>query len=111
MEHSSTRSEDRHARHGGLLYPLLLVTAIAVIVFSVIGIATMTGVIPGVPLANDAAVRKHEPAGNSGPRRTEPIRQEPGSDGASPRSANRAEAHRACAECAAITTAPIAQDS
>ncbi|MGQ0524537.1 MAG: hypothetical protein ACT4P8_12860 [Betaproteobacteria bacterium] len=36
----------RHDRHGGMLYPLLLAAAIAVIVFSIIGIATMTGVVP-----------------------------------------------------------------
>lgn len=36
----------RNDRHGGMLYPLLLAAAIAVIVFSIIGIATMTGVVP-----------------------------------------------------------------
>ena len=42
--------ENRHAagKRQRLLYPLMLIAAIAVIVFSVVGIATMMGWIPGV---------------------------------------------------------------
>ena len=48
--------DERRERHGGMLYPLLLVAAIAVIVFSIIGIATMTGVMP-TSVGRDAAIR------------------------------------------------------
>ena len=62
MEHT-----ERPARHGGILYPLLLVAAIAVIVFSIIGIATMTGVVPNASTHDGAdrqsgADRKGKPA-------------------------------------------------
>jgi len=48
-------------RQGGLLYPLMLIAAIAVIVFSVAGIATMMGWLPSVqsgagPAAKDGMV-------------------------------------------------------
>ncbi|HSQ04282.1 MAG TPA: glycine zipper 2TM domain-containing protein, partial [Burkholderiales bacterium] len=37
---------DHGWRRQGLLYPLMLIAAIAVIVFSILGIATMTGLLP-----------------------------------------------------------------
>lgn len=40
-------------KHLGILYPLMLIAAIAVIVFSVVGIATMMGWMPGA-LSSDA---------------------------------------------------------
>ncbi len=40
-------------KHPGILYPLMLIAAIAVIVFSVAGIATMMGWMPGA-LSSDA---------------------------------------------------------
>jgi hypothetical protein len=43
---SANERSQRNDRHGGILYPLLLAAAVAVIVFSIIGIATMTGVVP-----------------------------------------------------------------
>lgn len=39
-----------------MLYPLLLVAAVAIIVFSIVGIATMTGIVPS-GVGRDAAVR------------------------------------------------------
>src|SRR3970282_1107463 len=40
-------------KHPGIFYPLMLIAAIAVIVFSVVGIATMMGWMPGA-LSSDA---------------------------------------------------------
>jgi hypothetical protein len=62
--------ERRNYRHGGMLYPLLLAAAIAVIVFSIIGIATMTGVVP-----NGANRDAHDKQG-AGERERKPTRIE-----------------------------------
>ena len=45
------------ARQGSLLYPLMLIAAIAVIVFSVAGIATMMGWLPSVQSGAGPAVK------------------------------------------------------
>ena len=42
-------------RRGGLLYPMLVIAAIAVIVFSVTGIATMMGWLPNALSGRDPA--------------------------------------------------------
>lgn len=69
-------AEPRHDRHGGMLYALLLIAAIAVIVFSIIGIATMTGVVSSA--ANGAPLR---PSGNEAqpghPQRLQAPQREP----------------------------------
>jgi hypothetical protein len=39
-------SEDRQARPYGLLYPMMLIAAIAVIVFSILGIVSIAGWMP-----------------------------------------------------------------
>ena len=57
--HQAVRQGERNPpseRNGGMLYPLLLVAAIAIIVFSIIGIATMTGILPNA-VNRDGAVR------------------------------------------------------
>lgn len=69
-------------RQGGLLYPLMLIAAIAVIVFSVAGIATMMGWLPSVqsgagPAAKDSVVPsapagKAASAGNTAPATNRP---------------------------------------
>ena len=46
-------------KHPGILYPLMLIAAIAVIVFSVAGIATMMGWMPG--LLSDAGPARAQP--------------------------------------------------
>jgi outer membrane lipoprotein SlyB len=48
------------ARRGGLLYPMLVIAAIAVIVFSVTGIATMMGWLPGALSQRDSALSPRE---------------------------------------------------
>lgn len=40
----------------GLLYPMMIIAAIAVIVFSIIGIASMTGLMPNAMLGKVTAV-------------------------------------------------------
>src|SRR6187401_1892854 len=44
-------------RSAGILYPLMLIAAIAVIVFSVVGIATMMGWLPNVESKTDPAAK------------------------------------------------------
>jgi outer membrane lipoprotein SlyB len=58
-------------RKGGLLYPTLLIAAIAVIIFSVLGIAAMTGYLPSAlskngPDAGGLAATEIAPAKNPG---------------------------------------------
>jgi hypothetical protein len=48
------------AKHPGILYPLMLIAAIAVIVFSVAGIATMMGWMPAA-LSSDADPARAQP--------------------------------------------------
>jgi len=47
-------SQQRSAQPYGLLYPLMLIAAIAVIVFSILGIATIAGWMPGALSAASA---------------------------------------------------------
>lgn len=59
---------DTFDKRSGLLYPMMLIAAIAVIVFSVAGIATMMGWMPGAlsgsgPAAKPATDRPHAAAG------------------------------------------------
>jgi len=51
-------SQQRSAQPYGLLYPLMLMAAIAVIVFSVLGIATIAGWMPGVLSAASVTPRQ-----------------------------------------------------
>ena len=51
-------SQQRSAQPYGLLYPLMLIAAIAVIVFSILGIATIAGWMPGALSAASAAQPK-----------------------------------------------------
>jgi hypothetical protein len=78
---------ERRDRHGGLLYPLLLVAAIAVIVFSIIGIATMTGVMPS-SVGRDAAIRPSSGhVDKGGASRIQSPRRDPVPQPGNPRSA------------------------
>ena len=42
----TVREAYENRRHSGILYPVMLIAAIAIITFSIVGIATMTGVMP-----------------------------------------------------------------
>lgn len=81
--------DQRHDQHGGTLYALLLVAAISVIVFSIIGIASMTGVMSNA--AGDAAVRPSGGGASPGrPQRLEAPRREPLPQPGNPRTAEAA---------------------
>lgn len=56
METISTAG-NMHTKRSGILYPVMLIAAIAVIVFSVVGIATMMGWMPGALSGRDAPSR------------------------------------------------------
>lgn len=58
---NSMETENVNGRKGGILYPTMLIAAIAVIVFSVLGIATMTGHMPSA-LSRNGPGAKSEPA-------------------------------------------------
>lgn len=54
-------------KRSGILYPMMLIAAVSVIIFSVVGIATMTGLIPnarsgGDPAASAPASGSRQPA-------------------------------------------------
>src|SRR5688572_18759849 len=72
---TANAAENRNGadRSAGILYPLMLIAAIAVIVFSVAGIATMMGWLPSVesktePAAKSAPAAKSSASGTSRPR-------------------------------------------
>ena len=74
---SSNDRSQRNDRHGGILYPLLLAAAVAVIVFSIIGIATMTGVVPNNATGRDASGRHGALDANRKPARIEAPQRAP----------------------------------
>jgi hypothetical protein len=64
----------------GLLYPMLLIAAISVILFSALGVATMTGLLPRAESMSDA-----RPAAQTGSRNeTRPVPPAASPDDASP---------------------------
>ena len=85
---------DAVTRKGGLLYPMMVIAAIAVIIFSVTGIATMLGWMPSA-LSNRDPVPTYEPSASSaGPNGPHPAV-------GAPRAANNPQAvPRAPAPCA-----------
>lgn len=90
----------RTSRRNGMLYPLMLIAAVAVILFSVVGIATMTGVMPGAlskssPQAAAEAQKSQTP---SAPVSTAPARR-PSSQPVTPA---RATTGVPCPECGVI---------
>src|SRR5262245_34572505 len=60
------------ARKGGLLYPMLVIAAIAVIVFSVVGVATMLGWMPKALSEGESTA--HGVAPGAPPAAAEPAR-------------------------------------
>lgn len=93
MEHT-----ERNGRHGGILYPLLLVAAIAVIVFSIIGIATMTGIMSSAA-PRDGAAERSEADQKGKPARTESPRREAPSKPGNPRTA---ASDGGCIDCGVV---------
>lgn len=89
-------------KKNGILYLLMLIAAIAVIIFSVIGIATMTGHMPSALSKNDTDIR-HEPtnkeelASRSGEAVNAPA---PESTSTRPRAAARGGA--SCSDCGVV---------
>jgi outer membrane lipoprotein SlyB len=78
-------------RYQGMLYPTMLIAAIAVILFSVVGIATMTGLMP-------SALSRHEPQ-----QAVEPARNAPAQPAAQP--AQRSSAQTPARQRVATTAA------
>jgi hypothetical protein len=77
----------------GLLYPVMLIAAIALIVFSLAGIATMAGWLPGVLSGNDAKVEQVGPR-DAPARALAPL----------PVAKPETDWTPACAECAVVET-------
>ena len=87
---------DPPRKQSSILYPVMLIAAIAVIVFSVVGIATMTGVMPR------ALSSKNEQASPETPATGAPM-VTPGARPAKARSApSSTQGAAACAECGVV---------
>ena len=95
---------DAPRKQNGILYPVMLIAAIAVIVFSVVGIATMTGVMPRALSSKSEQASPETPA-TSAPAATQEARP------AKPRSVSSytkgdatpgAGAAAACASCGVV---------
>jgi hypothetical protein len=80
-------SEHRQAQPYGLLYPMMLIAAIAVIVFSILGIVSIAGWMPSALSAASAA--EHQ------------IKRDAATGAAAPVSARSSSAFE-CAECGMI---------
>ena len=76
-------------RKGGILYPMLLIAAIAVIIFSVLGIAAMTGYMPSA-LSKNGPDAASEAASGDAPAKN-PGKPRPAADGSA-----------ACADCGVV---------
>lgn len=86
MEPANTlRHTERSWKHGGLLYPLLLIAAIAVILLSIIGIATTTGLMSSGSPRDSATTTRSGAEEKSKPTRIEAPRPQPAPKG-NPRS-------------------------
>ena len=105
--HDTNTAEKRN----GILYPIMLTAAIAVIVFSLVGIATMTGVMPKALSKNEqtapdsAALSKSEQmapdnAAKSAPAAIPPAK--PPRARLAARSNGSAAAAEACADCGVV---------
>jgi len=96
---------DHSWRRQGLLYPTMLIAAIAVIIFSVVGIAAMTGLLPsamsGYRAADEAPPSAVKRQPQDSPRALDAPRAGQSSALDAPRSA---PAHRAagCSECGVV---------
>jgi len=99
------QSTTKPRKGGGILYPVMLIAAIAVILFSVIGIATITGHLP-------KALSKSEPGvADSVARSSEATRAETPAPSAPDRRASRPQARtpgplaaQSCGNCGVIET-------
>jgi hypothetical protein len=89
---------DQGWRRQGLLYPTMLIAAIAVIIFSVIGIAAMTGLLPGSVSGYRAAEDTPQPAVKRLPQDSPRVLDGP----RAARSEPVARAGAACTECGVV---------
>lgn len=96
---------DHSWRRQGLLYPTMLIAAIAVIIFSVVGIAAMTGLLPSAMSGYRAADEAPPPAVKRQPQDSPRALDAPRAGQSSALDAPRsAPAHRAagCSECGVV---------
>jgi outer membrane lipoprotein SlyB len=95
----STHSTEKR---NGVLYPLMLIAAIAVIIFSVVGIATVTGLMPNARSVNVPA-EASEPAKNS---------KLPAAPAATQKSTRPrlASTNANCAECGVVESIRVVED-
>jgi outer membrane lipoprotein SlyB len=89
---------DQSWRRQGLLYPTMLIAAIAVIIFSVIGIAAMTGLLPSSVSGYRAAEDTPQPAVKRLPQDNPRVLDTP----RAARSEPAARAGAACTECGVV---------
>jgi outer membrane lipoprotein SlyB len=89
---------DQSWRRQGLLYPTMLIAAIAVIIFSVIGIAAMTGLLPSAVSGYRAADDTPPPALKRLPQDNPRVLDAP----RAARSEPAARAGAACTECGVV---------
>lgn len=104
------RSTARDWKKNGILYPIMLIAAIAVIVFSIVGIATMTGLMPSALSTNnpDAAdsPKASSPRTESAAPEARPRAAEPPAPAARPRvMAGAAE----CADCGVVESIRVVE--
>lgn len=90
---NSMETENAAGRKGSILYPTMLIAAIAVIIFSVLGIATMTGHMP-------SALSRNGPDARSEPEAKNEVTTAPAAKPVKPRLA--AANGAGCADCGVV---------
>lgn len=103
------QNTDSSGKRNSMLYPMMLIAAIAVIVFSVIGIATMTGVMPKALSTNEKAVStneqalsKNEQTAPESPRKSTRAAASPKPARARVAAPSNGSAAGACADCGVV---------
>lgn len=92
----------------GILYPVMLIAAIAVIVLSTLGIATMMGWMPAALSGGDRAMTpESEPAPKAGASRPRPVAGAPATNAGAVRP--RTVASAACSDCGVVESIRVVE--
>lgn len=93
-------------RRSGILYPVMLIAAIAVIVFSAAGIATMMGWLPSVQSKSEPVAKAPTAAPRAAPAGTKPAARRPHALASAP---DAAAAAAACGDCGVVDSIRVVE--
>jgi outer membrane lipoprotein SlyB len=103
------RGTGRDWKKNGILYPTMLIAAIAVIVFSVVGIATMTGLMPSALSTNNPDAADSPKASPSRTESAAPEARPRAMDRPAPAPRPRVMAAAECADCGVVESIRVVE--